>query len=84
MKNVDYDLDNLEIQCRDEKVHEEKTDEQKVHDAIAHVDPNLVLRNLAFWLDVAMAKGRFIDLMQQQAAESNGVSTPDYNSESEV
>lgn len=62
----------------------EMTEEQKVHDAIAHVDPNLVLRNLAFWLDIAMAKGRFIDLIQQQAAESNGVLTPDNNSESEV
>lgn len=65
MENVKDIIENVA-----EKAHEEMTDEQKVHNAIAHVDPNLVLRNLAFWLDIAMAKGRYIDLMQQQSQEN--------------
>lgn len=78
MENVKGIIENVA-----EKAHEEMTDEQKVHNAIAHVDPSLVLRNLAFWLDIAMAKGRYIDLMQQQSQE-NAVPTSADNSESEV
>lgn len=53
-------------------------DEQQVINAIEHVDPNVLLRNLAFWLDVAIAKGRFIDMLMQS---KNAVPSPDKDKE---
>lgn len=45
------------------------TNEQIV-DAIANVNPDVVLRNLAFWLDVAIARGRWYDHISAQNALS--------------
>lgn len=55
-------------------------DAQQIINAIEHVDPNIVLRNLAFWLDVAIAKGRFVDAMIQKQ-QDNGVSSSDKDKE---
>lgn len=51
-----------------------------VNAAIANVDPNVVLRNLAFWLDVAIARGRWVDANMQEDA----LPTPENNQKSEV
>lgn len=45
------------------------TDDQ-VANAISNVNPDLVLRNLAFWLDVAIARGRWVDSVEQKNAVS--------------
>lgn len=50
-------------------------------DAIAGLNPDIVLRNLAFWLDVAIARGRWFDA--QTLKENAMFETPD-NKESEV
>lgn len=38
----------------------EPTNEQ-VQDAISNLDPRITLRNLAFWLDLAIAQGRMFN-----------------------
>lgn len=40
----------------------EPTTEQ-VQNAIANLDPRVTLRNLAFWLDLAIAQGRMFDAL---------------------
>lgn len=61
------------------------TEEQQVINAVEHVDPNIVLRNLAFWLDIAIAKGRYVDMLirqqEEQKLDPNGVSSPDNDKE---
>lgn len=44
--------------------------EEQVANAISNVNPDLVLRNLAFWLDVAIARGRWVDSVEQKNAVS--------------
>lgn len=44
--------------------------EEQVAIAISNVNPDLVLRNLAFWLDVANARGRWVDSVEQKNALS--------------
>lgn len=51
----------------------EPTTEQ-VQNAIANLDPRVTLRNLAFWLDLAIAQGRMFDALLK----------PDNNKEQEV
>lgn len=42
--------------------------EEQIANAISNVNPDLVLRNLAFWLDVAIARGRWVDSVEQKNA----------------
>lgn len=35
----------------------------QVQNAIANLDPRVTLRNLAFWLDLAIAQGRMFDAL---------------------
>lgn len=44
--------------------------EEQVANAISNVNPDVVLRNLAFWLDVAIARGRWVDSVEQKNAVS--------------
>lgn len=55
---------------------EEESSNAQAINAIEHISSNVILRNLAFWLDVAIAKGRFIDMKEQ-----NGMSTSDKDKE---
>lgn len=83
MENVEKKFVEHLCELEEKTTSPEKTEEQKVHDAIAHVDPNLLLRNLAFWLDIAIAKGRYIDAISQMKQE-NGVSTSSNDKEPQV
>lgn len=58
------------------EVTEEQNANAQAINAIEHISSDVILRNLAFWLDVAIAKGRFIDMKEQ-----NGMSTSDKDKE---
>lgn len=58
--------------------------EEQVFNAVQNVNPDVVLRNLAFWLDIAIARGRFVDYMahkQSENSQDNAVSAPDKDTE---
>lgn len=92
MANFDEILEEVKNKShdpQDDVVENSLTPEQMVEQAIVQCDPNVVLRNLAYWLDIAIAKGRHVDFVQQQAImeqqkKDNGVLTSDNNTESEV
>lgn len=68
-------MDDVKKNVAPEITEEQSANAQAIN-AIEHISSDVILRNLAFWLDVAIAKGRFIDMKEQ-----NGMSTPDKDKE---
>lgn len=58
---------------------------EDVHNAIANVNPDVVLRNLAFWLDIAVARGRWNDgNMMVDNSSGDALSKSEDDTKSEV
>lgn len=58
--------------------------EEQVFNAVQNVNPDVVLRNLAFWLDIAIARGRFVDYMahkQSDKSQDDALSASDKDTE---
>lgn len=66
-----------------ENVEQSMPTTEVIEAAIANMNPDVALRNLAFWLDVCIARGRWYD---QQSAKSSddAVSAPKDDTKSEV
>lgn len=53
---------------------------EKANFIVQNISSDVILVNLSMWLDMAIAKGRFIDAVNRK----NAVSTPDNDKEQEV